>query len=308
MLQRPWMTPFVVVFWCLASGWLLRSKILPTLSPGSPPGGQARYLAGDDPGVVAWTVQWNDLSIGWACTQTDRTALGGLAVETRMHLDRLPIEDIVPAWMSVVTQNLLPAGDAGLDAHGHLAIDADGNVRGFDSVIQFAGATDPVRLRGTIDTGTARVQLRIGGMRYDATRQVPHLTTLGEEFSPHATMPGLYQGRRWTVPVYSPLLAGNARFEILHAEVGPEEMLFWENHLVRVHPVAVRDDPAGHRPPRSRLWVDRTGRVLRQEAMLLGSRLTFVRRPEEAARRLAAAFGPPVTVDQDATPPLELAP
>jgi hypothetical protein len=305
MLQRPWMTPLVVVFWCLTSGWLLRTKILPSLSPGSPPASQARYLAGGDPVPVAWTVQWNDLSIGWACTRTERSAHGGLDVESRMHLDRLPVADIVPAWSSVVTRNLLPPNGSALDARGHLTIDTEGNVTSFDSEITFAGVAEAVRLHGTIDTGTARVQLHIGSMRYDATRPVPRLTTLAEDLSPQATMPGLYEGRRWTVPVYSPLPAAGSRLEILHAEVGPEETLFWENQLVRVHPVAFRDDPAEHRPPRSRLWVDRTGRVLRQEATLLGSRLTFVRRTDEAALRLAAVAASEARV---APPPMEIAP
>jgi hypothetical protein len=57
-----------------------------------------------------------------------------------------------------------------------------------------------------------------------------------------------------------------------------------------VHPVAYREDPASHREPRSRLWVDRTGRVLRQEATLLGSKLSFIRRSDEAAARLAATL------------------
>jgi putative membrane-bound dehydrogenase-like protein len=74
----------------------------------------------------------------------------------------------------------------------------------------------------------------------------------------------------------------------VHAEVGPEEALYWEEGLVRVHVVALREDPSSHREPRCRLWVDRSGRVLKQEAVLFGTRMTFLRRTDEAAEWLAA--------------------
>ena len=116
--------------------------------------------------------------------------------------------------------------------------------------------------------------------------------------SPQATLPGLYEGRRWTVPVYSPLRAANAPIEILHAEVGPEQTIYHDGHLVRVLVVTYRDDPTGNHESRCTLWVDRSDRVLKQEAMLLGCRMTFVRRSDEAAARLvataaAADRGPP---------------
>ena len=112
---------------------------------------------------------------------------------------------------------------------------------------------------------------------------------IGDELSPQATLPGLTEGRRWTVPVYSPLRPGQSPLEILHAEVSGEETIFWEDSLVRVHVVAYREDPSSNREPRSRLWVDRSGRVLRQEAALLGARVSFVRRSDAEAARLAAA-------------------
>ena len=52
--------------------------------------------------------------------------------------------------------------------------------------------------------------------------------------------------------------------------------------------VSYRDDPASHREPRARLLVDRTGRVLRQEATTIGRKLVFVRRTDAAAETLAA--------------------
>jgi 1,2-phenylacetyl-CoA epoxidase PaaB subunit len=50
-----------------------------------------------------------------------------------------------------------------------------------------------------------------------------------------------------------------------------------------VHVVSYREDASARREPRCRLWVDLSGRVLKQEAALLGSKMTFLRRTDEAA-------------------------
>lgn len=309
MLQRPWFTPIVVVFWCVTSGWLLVEKILPSLAPGSPPGYQAIYTSESGLIPVAWTVQWNDQPLGWAIAESQRTAPGGLLVDSRLHFDRLPLEEIVPAWTSLLVRKSLPKG-GGLtfDARGRLNIDAAGDLRSFMSVVNVPGSTEQVQLNGTVDAGTVRVQVQAGEIRYETTRHLPERMMIGDELSPQATMPGLFEGRRWTVPISSPLRPGAAPIEILHAEVGPEETIYWEGRLVRVHPVAYREDPASHRAPRSRLWVDRSGRVLRQESLLLGATLAFVRRSDEAAARLAATLAEEGRVPIEQPPSMEAVP
>jgi len=109
---------------------------------------------------------------------------------------------------------------------------------------------------------------------------------IGDELSPQATLPGLFEGRRWTVPTYNPLRTGKSALDVLHAEVMGEETMFWDDHLVRVNVVCYRDDPSSHHPPRTRLWVDRSGRVLKQESAMLGAHLTFLRRSDAAAETL----------------------
>jgi hypothetical protein len=291
MLHRPWFTPIVVVFWCLSSGWLLVEKILPSLSPGAPPGYQAIYTSEAGLVPVAWTVLWNDRPLGWAVTEGRRTGSGGLLVDSLLHFDRLPLDEIVPAWTSVFVRRALPKeGGLVLDARGRVVIDDKGALRSFTSVVQVPGGNERVLLNGTVAEGAVRVTVQAGDMRYETTRHLPEDMMIGDELSPQATMPGLYEGRRWTVPVYSPLRAGGSLIEILHAEVGREESISWGGPLVRVHPVVYREDPARHHAPRCRLWVDRAGRVLRQEAAILGSRIAFVRQTDEEAVALAATL------------------
>ena len=92
MLQRPLLTPIVVGFWLVTSGWLVVTKILPSLSPGSPPGQQALYTSGHRPIPVAWTVQWNERPVGWALATSTRQGDGGLAVDSRLQFDKLPLD------------------------------------------------------------------------------------------------------------------------------------------------------------------------------------------------------------------------
>jgi hypothetical protein len=90
--------------------------------------------------------------------------------------------------------------------------------------------------------------------------------------------------------------------------VGPEETVYHDGHLVRVHVVTYHEDPSSHREPRCTLWVDRLGRVLKQEAVLLGSRMTFVRRADDAAAQLATTLAEEGRVPDEQPPSKEAVP
>jgi hypothetical protein len=233
-----------------------------------------------------------------------RTNEGGLIVDSQLHFEKLPLDDMLPAWAGLLMQRAVRGRAASaFDARGQLDIDAGGQLRSFTSRVTLPGANDQVLLAGIVDDGTVSIQINAGGMQYETTRHLPTHIMIGDELSPQATLPGLYEGRRWTVPIYSPLRPGQSPIDILHAEVGPEEALYWEDGLVRVHVVSYREDPSSHREPRCRLWVDLSGRVLKQEAALLGAKMSFLRKTDEAAAWLAdsppegaaalAASGPP---------------
>jgi len=284
MLQRPLLTPLVLGLWLATTGWLVLTKIVPVFNQGLPPGHQALYASGDRLIPVAWTVSWNERPLGWALSTAHKNESGGLDVDTRLHFDHLPLNDMLPSWAGLMVRQM--ASDDGLvtlDARGRLEIDAAGSLRRFGSTVSMPGSAREVVLTGTVDDGEATIAIEAGGMHYDVVRHIPNHSMIGDELSPQATMPGLYEGRSWTVPVYSPIRPGHAPIEILHADVGPESTLFWEDGLVRVHVVSYREDPSARREPRCRLWVDLSGRVLKQEAAMLGSKMTFLRRTDQAA-------------------------
>lgn len=301
MLQRPIFTPVVIGFWCITTGWLTAAKILPAWQSGSPPGQQALYASGSRLVPVAWTVFCNEEPIGWALTQTSRSGNRGIVVDSHLHFDRLPWNEMLPGWASVLMHRLTPNGDGAVfDARGRLTIDDRGQLSSFSSVVNLPGADRPVVLTGSVDAGAVTINVVAGELRYETTRHLPTDLMIGDELSPQATLPDLHEGRRWTVPVYSPLRAGRSPLEILHAEVGGEEVVYWEGSLVQAHVVAYRVDPTSEGEPRCRLWVDRTGRVLRQEAALLGADVAFVRRADEEAARMAA--GEPRAASPDEPP------
>jgi hypothetical protein len=294
MLHRPWMIPLVLIFWCVTSGWLLVEKILPGLSPGSPPGYQALYMAENRLVPVAWAVLWNEQPLGLALSQSERTEEGGMEVESLLHFDRLPIDEVLPPWTKLLIRHSFDPGTSyALDARGHLSINRKGELRSFNSVVNLPATADRVFLNGRIDDGEVTVDVRAHGMNYSVSRHLPSHIMIGDELSPQATLPGLYPNRQWTVPVYSPLRPGQSPIQILHARVAGEESMFWDDKLVRVDIVNYSDDPAKHREPKCRLWVDRSGRVLKQESLMLGSKLVFMRRTDAAAADLVAGVLPP---------------
>jgi hypothetical protein len=287
MLYRPWLAPIVVAFWCVTSGWLLVAKILPSLSGGAAPGLQAFYASGSRLVPVGWTVHWNGGPLGWAVADAVRRDDGSVEVSSRLQFERLPLGEMLPGWAGSLVQRSLRSADVtALAATGRLSIDPTGRLRTFSSRVDLPGTPEDVVLEGSVDGGKVLITIRVGDLRYEATRHLPDHMMIGDELSPQATLPGLVEGRRWTVPVYSPLRPGSRPLQILHAEVEGEENIYWENRLVRVHVVAYREDPASPREPRCRLWVDRSGRVLKHESAILGAKLAFVRRSDEEAVQL----------------------
>lgn len=292
-MNRDWYSPLVLVFWAVSTGWLFAARILPAWTPGSPPGAQAFHLADGRVAPVAWSVLLDDEPKGWAISRTAPGEAGTMRVESLLHLDDLPIGRLLPPWSRLLLGSPLPEStEISFEAHGRLEIDAAGRLESFASAVEFPGE-GRIDLSGTVRDGDVAIVVRAGDMRFETRRSLPDSLTPGDELSPNATLPGLAPGRRWTVPVYGPLRPGSAPLEILHAEAGERTTITHDGRLVTVDVVTYRDDPAPHRAPRARLWVDPGGRVLRQEVTTIGHRLTFVRRSDAEAERLATSIAPP---------------
>jgi hypothetical protein len=296
MLQRPWVSVMVVAFWCLATGWLVVEKIAPSFSTGSPPGVGQIVASGDDSAPVAWTVLWNDRPLGWALAEARRLDDRQIAVDSRLHLDRVPLDEMLPKWTAEVLASVLrPAGPAApltamaLETESRFRFDSSGRLRSFDARVDLPGVLQSIVFTGSMADETLAVTLQAGDLRYETRKQIPLQAVTGDELSPRALMHGLFPGRCWQVSVFSPLRSNGSTVEILHAEVDGEEQIYWDGQLTLTHVVSYRADPTNRGSHRFRIWVDRSDRVLRQEAAILAARLVFERRNDEAAVELAVS-------------------
>ena len=290
MLTRPWLIPVILAAWAISMNWLVTAKIVPSWSEDAPPGNQILYATDNKLIPVAWTVLWNDVPVGYAISRSTRLPDRGLEVESLLHFDFMPLDEMLPAWIQAFMQ---PGAKQRItipfDTRGTVLLDARGMLRSFASTVAIPGSGSRIALTGTVVDGLASVIVDAHGMRYDVERRIPDDVMMGDELSPQATMPGLSVGRRWTVPTYSPLRPAGSPIELLHAHVTGEQMFFWQDQLTRVHQVCYRTDPtAPHHDPRFKMLVDMNGRVLKQDSIFLGARLTFVRRSDDDAEQLAA--------------------
>jgi hypothetical protein len=293
MLRRPWTTTLVIVFWAVSTGWLFTQKIAPLLYTGDPP--SSYFVPEQRDAPVAWTVLWNEEVIGWAISEcSPRTpAEAGWLVTSRLRLDDLPLNDLLPAWVQRLTAASFPPDTTLiLDTTGEIWLDGEGHIEEFQSKVFVPDLAQRVVISGTVENGEASITVRSREFVYETSRQLPESGMLGDELSPQAMLPGLTKGQRWTVPIYNPLGFAGSPLTVLHARVEGEVTLFWEDRIVRPLLVSYRDDPAAYREPRVRLWVDRDGRVLKQESQFLGASLAFIRRSDSDARMLAKTVPP----------------
>ena len=293
MLRKPLITTLVILFWAVSTGWLVTQKIAPLLFTGDPP---ASYFVPEErTAPVAWTVLWNDEVVGWSLSECTprQPASQGWRLNTRLRLDDLPLEEILPDWVQRIAGHTLSTElPLILDTTGELWLDAEGHLEEFESKVYLPELGQRVVIRGTVEGENVEVTVRSREFVYETTRALPDTGMLGDELSPQAMLPGLTVGRRWTVPVYNPLGFTGSPLSVLHAHVEGAVTLFWEDRIVRPLLVAYRDDPAAYKEPRAQLWVDRDGRVLQQQSKILGSTLTFLRRTDDDARILAGTVPP----------------
>jgi len=276
--------------------WLVYRKVLPPMLVGDPPS-QAEILAAQkqEP-TVGWSIWWKDRRLGWAVSRTRPLEDGLTEVRSRVHFDKLPLREMLPAGL----QALLPARDPLMEippgeATSLLVFDPMGGLSQFVSSIGFDPKQDLVKFRGLIDGAEMTLQVRYGeAAPEDIKMRVPRKIVLSDSFSPQSRMPDLSEGQTWTVESYSPLRPRDSATEILQARVETRTRLTWHGQTAAVWLVVFRGDPGAVQSgngARGKLWVRDDGTVLKQEMTVLGSTLTFERLPAARAAALAEKLG-----------------
>ncbi len=295
-----WFSATVVILWLATMGWLVKEKVLPLMLVGEPPSVSKVIEAQRQKPVVGWKVLVDNQPLGWALTDTQLQRTGLTEVRGRVHFDTLPLEKMMPGLLQSVFRLIGGSSDKlQFDARSVLTVD---RLRATRSVsIRRCGSTpanEVISVHGTVEGGQAELQVRVrSGPAEPVVIHLPSNALLSDAFSPQpqTELPGLRTGQTWTVPVYSPLWPDKNKLEILRATVEGTQSIVWNGEVVSAWLVVYRSESGsgagGSQKPRGQLWVRRDGTVLKQEATVFGSTITFVRLADKEAEKLAAAAG-----------------
>jgi hypothetical protein len=277
-MPNRWFSLAVVLFWLASMGWLISEKVVPPLRVGERPAA----IAEDVPPArvpVAWQLFLNERPLGWASTDSLQHPDGVIELRNRVHLNRFPLKEIAP-WLA-----RLLAPD---DRDDQLPYDTDsrvefaqGRLAAFRTSISFGDAKDAILVNGTAEGNQLTLNVRAGDFTYTTSANLTADAFVGDSLSPRARLSNLREGQTWTEPVYNPLHPPNSPLQILHATVERTEPIAWNGQVVRSSVVVYRDDPGSDRSSslRAQAWVGSDGNVLKQEVMLLGVKLLFLRLP-----------------------------
>jgi hypothetical protein len=284
------------MLWVASMGWLVTTKVVPSLLVGDPPSYPTILAAQRSDPPVGWKMSWDDRRLGWAVSSTSLVAQGLTEVRSRVHFENLPLDEMLPDWLRAL---LPPFGRQRLhvpmDSRSMLVFDPLGRLSRFESSVAFESQEPFVKMRGTVDGAKMALWIRVGDLKpYETEVAVPRDAMLGDTLSPQSRLPGLREGQAWTVESYGPLRPPSSPKEILCATVESRVPLIWNGQAVDTLLVVYRSDPgaaigsAGS--PRGKVWVRGDGTVLKQQVMVFHSTLTFVRLPERESAGLAATL------------------
>jgi len=292
-----WYNVMVVATWVTAMSWLVAYKVLPSLRIGQPPSYQSILQSQREDPLVGWRVLCNEREIGWALSLTKQLADGMTRVDSLVFLERLPLEEFLPKWLQGL---VLPRGVDPREIHLQMEVRSEvmfdplSRLSWFSSNIRFPPFLDGIRVRGKADEGRLHLTVSYGEFSQQVDFPLPRHSLFGETSSPQPKLPGLREGQKWTVQVYSPFANPSQPVEILEARVEKMELIAWNGKTYPTWVVVYRSEPgkgaSRTQTPRGMLWVRPDGTVLRQEATLLDSKVTFIRLGEQSAAVLAARF------------------
>ncbi len=291
-----WFDVAVVMLWVSAMSWLVTQKVLPPLLVGQPPSYRTILEARKSEPPVGWKMIFNGRQLGWALSNTSRLPDGLTEIRSRVHFDELPLEDIAPGWLRAPLRLIKhPQTQLQMDAESTLSIDSLGRLLRFDSAVRLDPLGTVVKLKGIVDGTKLRLSISSGDFSHRTELYLPMDALLDDALTPQTQLPGLRTGQTWTVPTYSPFRPQNNPLEILQATVEGTEPIFWNGCPQHTWLVVYRSDPGfglgSDNTPRGRLWVRRDGTVLKQQVMIYGSTMVFVRLPDDEVAALEGTVG-----------------
>ena len=294
-MSSRWFNFSVFALWMTTMSWLVVTKIMPSLVVGDPPDRVATLAAQAREELVGYEVRWEDEQIGRALICADQMASGATLVDGQIHFDRLPIRRMVPGVLLELFGLRDSAPEAiALDAKNHVLFHANGQMQRFNSTIALDPTASTVRVEGFVAGETLLLTIRSAGVTYETRRPMPHHAIVSDWLMPQSRMPGLHEGRKWTVEVYSPLRPRTDPMEIMQAEVVGRDLITWDRSVENAWLVVYRGDPGSDAARAGKehawLWVRDDGVVLQHRIAALDGSLTFVRMPDAKGSELQQLF------------------
>ncbi len=308
-MSSRWFNIAVILLWLTSMGWLVSTKLFPSWLVGEPPDSQRLLTAEKLEPPVGWDITWGknqSQPLGWAVTLAQPLADDLTEVRSLIHFDRLPLRELTPEVFRPLFPDFNLVERVSVNVRTDMDFDPLGRLSRFDTSISLPGngdttvsqANTAVHMMGTIDGPKLALWIRIGGGKpSESSVSVPRNVMIRDAFSPQSRLPDLHEGQTWTVETYSPLqMPGNDDpKEMLYAKVEGSALLNVGDQPVDTWVVVFRSDPGsslGSRGnERGKLWVAKDGRVLKQEAVIFDSKMTFLRQKDDKAAALARQSG-----------------
>jgi hypothetical protein len=289
-MGNPAFNVIVVLFWLATMSWLVVAKIVPPLRVGEPPNYASIVHDSPEEPPTCWAIRMQGQTIGWAVNGLERRKEGVSEFYSRVYLDKLPLAELAPGWLTTVLRPIFPDLDL-VDVHkqSKLVVDPLGRLSEFESRVQLAGIPDAIKVSGQVEGSSLKLTVKSGEATVGATHSIAANSLLNDELSPQARMPNLRVGQTWTVPLYSPFRAPHSPLDVLQASVDREDTCRWDGRDVLARLVVYRGDAGSGRASdaiRGRMWVRQDGVVLRQEVTGFRSPVQFERLPDSQARLL----------------------
>lgn len=281
----------VCLMWFATMTWLVTQKVMPSLWVGQPPSYQTIVEAQQCEPPVGWTMWLNNKRLGWALSTLGDQTQGPREIRSWVHFDELPLQELTSGWSRALFRLIdQPADKLAMDVKSTLTIDTLGKLLRFDSRVQLLPLNNVLRMQGIVDGSQLHVEIRSGDFSYSTDVPMPQNALLSDSLSPQTQLPNLATGQTWTVPALSPLRPTSNMMEILHAKVEGKEPIYLNGEIEDARVVVYRGDPgnsfADNSAVRGKLWVLDNGTVIKQQAVIFDSTLSFVRMSADETDKL----------------------
>jgi hypothetical protein len=271
------MSLVILVYWCIATFFLLTWEILPELSLGYPPDLRAIATAGQAGKPVRFSIQVIDnpklpeirRTVGEAITASRRQPDGWYELSSRVSFDA---EGLLESKALGVRSSVQ------LDLVSTYRVDTSGNLRAFDLNVTPRDAPETLftvtgRLHGEMMEVVSKGPLPVLNQKFSFPYE-PR-SVVQDALGPIDRLPGLHIGQRWETRVISPF---SGQVEKVRAEVRRRDLIHWNSE-----PVSALEVVQHAGPITASTWVRPDGMILRQEVPFPLVRLVFERLPEESA-------------------------